>query len=1114
MKTKTQVVTAPAVALRRFAVAAAVLLTLCLVFMMPVGAEGTALPGAVAGVITLDSDVTLENDVTLEDEQYIKVSSGITLNLNGHTITGKSHSEYGLLYVGKDGDLTITGSGEIKNTCAPYESGGRTYNGVVIGNYGKLTINGGTFIGGHALYNMNYQGTTTGLAVIEDGVFRTSNEDDTAAILNCGSLEIKKGTISGLDSSSKLVISGGTIKALLVKEPDYPLNPEFGSSTQITSGTIGSLQYVDEVDPHETELNQLTISGGTISNWKGAALSPYYLTGTEILENNYKISITGGAFTVSDDASLKTIINSLADDGDAETRPVIQIDAEEDINIDEQLDIEVPVKIVGVGDTKPTITCSAEKLFRVHADADFENLELVNTASKGRCIDTRVGDITVMIKDCVLTADKAGSNTQPLTIGGSGTSKLTVTLSGTTINAGDDGYGVITFVPVILNILDGSSITGYAALYFKEDREIWNGNTFGGINKQNLAGSTGSTVTVTNSELYGINDHGKPESNSFSTIIFEDNGITLDIKSGTVGYAENKGTASQGIIGFTNYVHNSYTDDLVDDVEYSQFVTDNIVIIRSEVALQCAGDNSYFANLYRNNQITVEKDVISNFQIESKYLDTTGEEKLASVATRINENGVVTEYTVQAVSEETVVPETPKVETLVTTDQTGAVTSTTISKPTGEETSIKKTGDDEVTITQTSNSGSGSSSESTETPVVTIVIKGITDSAFINSNDGTEFNSVTIPANAEITATYAPIEAASDGETEGTEKTQVSLSLKIDNISKPLPVIDASIREEVIEQVDEKSTAPVTILAMITAVGEDKNTNIKGSDEKAIAITFKVPASAVTDKNMLRAYHVVAGNPEALPNPIVSGPEEGFYTITIYGSSFSSYVLVEEEPQTTTGGGSGKDTGSGNYQFYPRDVPANGIVDFGTSKVVKGMELPAGSSGKVTLNTKPTFTMPENGFYAFEIDAPGYNLDAKINGGLSFQIPLADLEAAGWTANDIVLFHGTVAEDGTITWEALPTNLVANENGVASYKAAINGCSPFYIGFVKDGSVVNTEVVDPVTPTTPETPDVPETPGDVLPEIPPVEEPETPASPAPILAVLAGLGAVVALRRK
>ena len=219
---------------------------------------------------------------------------------------------------------------------------------------------------------------------------------------------------------------------------------------------------------------------------------------------------------------------------------------------------------------------------------------------------------------------------------------------------------------------------------------------------------------------------------------------------------------------------------------------------------------------------------------------------------------------------------------------------------------------------------------------------------------------------------------------------------------------------------------------------------------------------------------------------------------------------VSDENAGSVSSGSSKDTGSGNYQYYPRDVPANGIIDFGTSPVVKGMELPAGSSGKVTLNTKPTFTMPENGYYAFEIDAPGYNTDAKINGAISFQIPVADHEAAGYTAEDIILFHGTVAEDETIIWEVLPTNLVKNEDGVAYYKAAINSCSPFYIGFVEDGSVVNTEVVEPITPEQPVTPDEPE----VLPPVDEPEIPEGPASPAPLLAVLVALGAAVVLRRK
>ena len=1051
--------------LHRFAAVAAVLLTFCLVFMMPVGAEGTIVNDAAAlmSAFGTGGEITLGQNIDLADGQQLIVNIPVTLNLNGKTLTlnynpstDEQEEQYAIVV---KSEFTINGGTVQINV--PYGVGlsqsfteevvitDVTFNGgennvYIFGVYGgKLTIESGTFTAPYCVVNVFVD--ESGSGVINGGVFTVNDNRAYGTslsspilgeniIINGGTFNQEGNTFCALGSYGDIDINGGTFNGMVLVNG--------GEGTTITGGKINGF-------------------------WNNQGINT---------------AIKGGTITVSDADALRDTINALVDDGDNDpkTRPVIQINGPIDVN--EQLVINAPVKIVGVGNTKPTITCSAEKLFRVHADADFENLNLKNTASNGRCIDTRTDRIEVNINNCVLTAN-GGGNPQPLTIGDYKKEGLTVTLSGTTIDAGKSGYGITTFVPVTLIIKGESEITGYGALYFKD-------------------GSDSTSVTISESTITGNNKYSEEGGNSFGVFILEEKGITVTLEeSANVALASAKGTAVESIFLFNTEWN-------------ADAQSGNTINVEANVHLATDGENTEFATNVYENTLNIQKCVTSNFQIESKYLDTTGEEKLASVATRINENGVVTEYTVQAVSEETVVPETPKVETLVTTDQNGAVTSTTISKPTGEETSIKKTGYDAVTITQTSNSGSGSSSESTETPVVTIVIKGITDSAFINSDDGTEFNSVTIPANAEITATYAPIEAASDGETEGTEKTQVSLSLKIDNISKPLPVIDASIREEVIEQVDEKSTAPVTILAMITAVGEDKNTNIKGSDEKAIAITFKVPASAVTDKNMLRAYHVVAGNPEALPNPIVSGPEEGFYTITIYGSSFSSYVLVEEEPQTTTGGGSGKDTGSGNYQYYPRSVPTDGIVDFGTSKVITGMELPAGSDGTVTLNIKPTFAMPENGFYAFEIDAPGYNTDAKINGGLSFQIPVADLEAAGWTAEDIVLFHGTVGEDGKIVWEALPTNLVKNENGVASYKAAINSCSPFYIGFVKDGSVVNTEVVDPVTPETPETPVTPDEP-EVL---PPVDEPETPEqpteSPAPILAVLAGLGAAVVLRRK
>ena len=466
---------------------------------------------------------------------------------------------------------------------------------------------------------------------------------------------------------------------------------------------------------------------------------------------------------------------------------------------------------------------------------------------------------------------------------------------------------------------------------------------------------------------------------------------------------------------------------------------------------------------------------------------------------------------VEAEKETTVVPELPPVAVEGTEVETKSIVVDTtdsnkvIIKPSeGEDGGAEAT--NTVTILASSSSTSG---ENEQAPSVAVVITNVK-----KTDDNS--NKLELTDDSDVSAEYTDVKSETSASAP-VEKVSfdISIPLKTVNITT-LPVFSGKYDEEIVEKIPEKDEDGKTFtpLAMFTATknADEVSKNVK--DASSITVTFYI-----TDMlgGKFVAFHVKNG--ELIGDPIdatVGEYVEGKgYPVTITVQGFSSYVLAEvQEASNGNTGGSAVDTGSGNYQYYPRSVPTDGIVDFGTSKVVTGMELPAGSDGTVTLNIKPTFAMPENGFYAFEIDAPGYNLDAKINGGLSFQIPVADLEAAGWTAEDIVLFHGTVGEDGKITWEALPTNLVKNENGVAYYKAAINGCSPFYIGFVKDGSVVNTEVVDPTVPETPEQPVTPDEP-EVLPPVEePTEEPETPASPAPILTVFAGLGAVVALRRK
>ena len=99
------------------------------------------------------------------------------------------------------------------------------------------------------------------------------------------------------------------------------------------------------------------------------------------------------------------------------------------------------------------------------------------------------------------------SYSQALTIGGDNNGKTTtVIIDKTKISAGH--YGIIFFNKTNMTIQNGSDISGYAALYFK------------GANGSD--GSNGSKVTVKDSKLSSNNNFGADPSNTFATVVFED----------------------------------------------------------------------------------------------------------------------------------------------------------------------------------------------------------------------------------------------------------------------------------------------------------------------------------------------------------------------------------------------------------------------------------------------------------------------------------------------------------------------------------------------------------------------------------------------------------------
>lgn len=248
------------------------------------GALQSAIDKAAVGeTLVLTSDITLTSRVT--------VSNVVTIDLNGHIITGNINDSYGAIYVGTKGILTIKDSSPAKT--------GAIINNITnaIGNYGIVNIYGGTFIGNYALYNFYFSDAVYGASVIYGGTFKSA-VDDNPSVANCGDLTVNGGTIKNIDTTNVLNITGGTIESLYVGVADY--NPE-RQSTSVSGGNIADLEVASGSD------NEITVSGGVF----GCEVDSQYLA--DGFELSYNES-TGAYGVVADPDStsggLKVIATS------------------------------------------------------------------------------------------------------------------------------------------------------------------------------------------------------------------------------------------------------------------------------------------------------------------------------------------------------------------------------------------------------------------------------------------------------------------------------------------------------------------------------------------------------------------------------------------------------------------------------------------------------------------------------------------------------------------------------------------------------------------------------------------------------------------------------------
>ena len=193
--------------------------------------------------LTIEEDTTLENDIT--DGIYIPEGKSVTLNLNGHSITGRINKSNYTGTIINEGTLIIEGDGEIKCT---------SHQAVI--NKKNLIINGGTFKAQKQDYNILSQG--------ESLIINNGNFDQGIILKLSGNDKIKKFEINGgsfnpqkskiyLDNSSKekniyknIIIKNINISELILGNFDANGNSIENitiENTNITSSNNNSFIY-------------------------------------------------------------------------------------------------------------------------------------------------------------------------------------------------------------------------------------------------------------------------------------------------------------------------------------------------------------------------------------------------------------------------------------------------------------------------------------------------------------------------------------------------------------------------------------------------------------------------------------------------------------------------------------------------------------------------------------------------------------------------------------------------------------------------------------------------------------------------------------------------------
>ena len=268
--------------------------------------QGLIAAAADGGTVTLSKDYTYDSSKD-NSNKTITINKTITLNLNGHIISGNSENGNSVITIQEGRTLTLTDSSETKTGKITGGQGttgnyGKTYGGGVY-NKGTFVMQGGTISGntannGGAVYN-------TGSFEMSGGEIsnNSSNSNTCGGVFNAGTFNMTGGKISnntgdqggGVRNAGTFTMTGGEITGNTSDSGGGGVYVDTGTFTmtggEIKNNTASSYGGVLYVDGTFTVGGTANITG----NKKGEDANNVFLPNNKTITISTETPLTTGA---------------------------------------------------------------------------------------------------------------------------------------------------------------------------------------------------------------------------------------------------------------------------------------------------------------------------------------------------------------------------------------------------------------------------------------------------------------------------------------------------------------------------------------------------------------------------------------------------------------------------------------------------------------------------------------------------------------------------------------------------------------------------------------------------------------------------------------------------